>query len=75
MISSGLQVYGLGQTHKVCGGIKHVCKYSTIYDNGVKKQHKSQTLKNQLHKSWLLKLIQTTQKIANKSRKNKIYQP
>ena len=35
--TTGLQVPGLGQAHKVCGGVKHVCERSTLpltWDSG-----------------------------------------
>ena len=39
--TTGLQVPGLGQAHKVCGGVKHVCECSTLpltWDSGITAQ-------------------------------------
>ena len=36
--TTGLQVPGLGQAHKVYGGVKHVCERSTLpltWDSGI----------------------------------------
>ena len=37
-ITKEIQVPGLGQAHKACGGVKHFCEYSTLpltWDSGV----------------------------------------
>ena len=77
MTTTGLQVPGLGQAHKVCGGVKPVSGRPTLpltWDSGTTAQQETNR-KNQLNSDLTLEIDTKNITITNNTRDNKKYRP